>query len=463
MPFGTACAPHPSRPRRYGVPVISTVKTALAPPTSPARRSVLAARVAIVVFVTGAAAAAHWWYGNRHHFFDLRIYYDSVRLWAHGGSLYDFSQADKTQGHLGFTYPPFAALVMYPMAWLSLPAVITIMAAASAIALALTTAWLLAPVAERHGWPRWFTICLAIPFISVLEPVRETVTFGQVNLVLAALILLDLLVLAPRGSRATGVGIGLAAAVKLTPAIFVVYLLLTRRFRAALVATGTAAAATLMAAAFRPSDSWRYWWHVLPDSSQVGRIEHVANQSLLGALARLDYPHRANGVLWLILVLIVLGLGMRRATRAGTPARDGVGGTGGVTGVAGTPGGEVAGLTLIGVTGALISPVSWQHHLYWFIPALVVLVDLAAARGTPHRRWYIGFAALIWFTVTFSVIAWYDWRIVPWSIMHKPIGQVVDDWHVFLMLAILVTLPVPNRSGQRTRWSARPRAGRHPA
>src|SRR5581483_12201814 len=112
-----------------------------------------------------------------------------------------------------------------PMAWLGWNVTIALMLAASLAAIVLTTAWLLGPVADRHGWPRWFVICLALPLVTWLQPVRETLTFGQINLVLALLVLADLLVLAPRGSRLTGVGIGLAAAIKLTPAVFILYLL----------------------------------------------------------------------------------------------------------------------------------------------------------------------------------------------------------------------------------------------
>jgi alpha-1,2-mannosyltransferase len=220
------------------------------------------------------------------------------------------------------------------------------------------------------------------------------------------------------------VGIGLAAAVKLTPAIFIVYLLLSRRYRAAAVATGTAAAATLIAFAFRPGDSWHYWTSVVWDSGRVGHTYFVPNQSLLGALSRITFPHPAPGLVWVVLAVAALGFGLWRAARAARA------------------GDEVTGLTLTGVTGALVSPVSWQHHLYWFIPALVVLVDVAATRGARHRWWYAGFAALLWCTVTFSVIAWYDWRIVPKSIMYRPIGQMIDDWHVLLMLALLAALPI---------------------
>jgi alpha-1,2-mannosyltransferase len=282
-------------------------------------------------------------------------------------------------------------------------------------------------------------IGLALPLVTVLEPVRETITFGQINLILAAFVLADLLVLAPRGSRLTGIGIGLAAAIKLTPAIFILYLLLSRRYRAAAVATGTAAAATLLAFVHRPGDSWAYWTHVLWQSSGIGNVGLVPNQSLLGALSRIAHPHAASRLLWLVLALAALVFGMWRATAAARA------------------GDEVAGLTLTGVTGALISPVSWQHHLYWFIPALVVLVDAAASRrrgGWPYALW----AALIWGTVTFSVIAWYDWKIVPQSIMFRPVGQVIDDWHVLLMLTILVLLPhrTPAASTQDIVEAARP-------
>jgi alpha-1,2-mannosyltransferase len=410
--------------------VTSPTDTALAPPPSPAHRLRTAGRVAVVVVIALAATAAQWGYGNRHDFADLRIYYGAVRWWSHGSALYDFAVPDPVQGHLGFTYPPFAALVMYPMAWMSLFHAVEIMWVLSAIAVVVTTAWLVVPVADRHGWPRWFAVCLAVPLVSVLEPVRETVTFGQINLLLALLVLADLLVLAPRGSRFTGTGIGLAAAIKLTPAIFIVYLLVSRRYRAAAVATGTAIAATLLAAAFRPGDSWHYWTSIVWQSSRVGHLAFIPNQSLLGALSRLAHPHQASRLIWVLLAVAVLGFGLWRAARAARA------------------GDEVAGLTLTGVTGSLVSPVSWQHHLYWFIPALAVLVDVAASREARRRWWYAGFAALLWFTVTFSVIAWYDWRIVPASITYQPLGQVIDDWHVLLMLAILAILPVRRHAGR---------------
>jgi len=282
--------------------------------------------------------------------------------------------------------------------------------------------WLLTPVCQRHGWPRWFVIGLAIPVVSWLEPVRETVTFGQINLILAALVLFDLLVLAPRGSRFTGVAIGLAAAIKLTPAIFILYLLLSRRYRAAAVATATAAGATLLTAAFRFHDSWSYWTSVLFDGSRVGDIERVPNQSLLGAVLRLAYPHHPHKIYWAPLAALVLAFGIWRAARVARA------------------GDEVAGLTLAGVTGTLISPVSWQHHLVWFVPALVVLIDAAATRR--RAGWpYALFAVLIWVTVTVSVIAWYDWFDWPKHIMYTPEGLIMNDWDVLLMLAILVLLP----------------------
>src|SRR5258706_11211598 len=130
---------------------------------------------------------------------------------------------------------------MYPMAWLPLDVVIVAIWVGSAACVLVTTAWLIRPLAIRHGWPLWYAMCLAVPLISTLEPIRENFAFGQINMYLALLILGDLLLVVPRGSRWGGVGVGLAAAVKLTPAHFIGYLLITRRYRAA----GTAGATTV--------------------------------------------------------------------------------------------------------------------------------------------------------------------------------------------------------------------------
>src|SRR6266511_3740081 len=123
-------------------------------------------RIAVVVAVALAVGGAHFWYGNRHNYYDLRIYYDAINWWADGHPLYSFSHLDRIQGPLGFTYPPFAAVLMYPMAWAPLGVVIAVLLLANLAALAVTTAWLVIPLADRHGWPRWFPLGLALPLVT---------------------------------------------------------------------------------------------------------------------------------------------------------------------------------------------------------------------------------------------------------------------------------------------------------
>ncbi len=394
------------------------------PTSRPRIRRQTVVRALTVVAVIAVVVWVHRWYGNRHNYFDLRIYYGAVVDWAHGGHLYDFAVIDRYAGPLGFTYPPFAALLMYPMSWIGLGATITVMWIANAIALVVMMAWLVIPVADRHGWPRWYALGLAVPLITWLEPVRETVTFGQINLLLGLLVLWDLLFLGRRGSRFAGVGIGIAAAIKLTPAIFIVYLLVTRRWRAAATATGAAIVASLLAAAFRFGDSWSYWTSVIWQTGRIGDVKKTPNQSILGTLSRLFDPHKAPGWLWLLLVLAVLALGLTRAARAYRA------------------GDELTGLTLAGLLGCLVSPVSWQHHLIWFIPAIVLLFDAGTTRGVPRRWGYLALAIGVWATDSFSVIAWYDWNLVPRHVIHTPQGNLIAGWDTLLMVALLVVLPI---------------------
>ncbi len=399
---------------------------AAAPRTAaPARSPALTLRrVAVVTAVVLAVAAAQWWYGNRHDYFDLKIYFRAIHYWASGHQLYDYLQPDRIQTSLGFTYPPFAAFLMYPMAWLPLNLVIVLNWIGSAVCVLVVTAWLVRPLVRRHGWSNWYAMCLAIPLISTLEPIRENFAFGQINMYLAVLILGDLLFAVPGRSRWGGVGVGLASAIKLTPAIFIGYLLITRRYRAAATAGGTALAATLLAAAVAPSESWRYWTGTLWQTDRIGHLYLVQNQSLMGTLSRLAQPGRAGTLPWVVLVALVAVFGMWRAARAGRA------------------GDELVGITLTGFVGSLISPVSWQHHLYWFVPALVVLLDVVVTRGAPHRAWYAVLGAVVWTTVTISLISFFDWGYLPAGLRDTPEGFMVLNWYAFLMLVLLVVLPI---------------------
>ncbi|WP_238016803.1 glycosyltransferase 87 family protein [Dactylosporangium sp. AC04546] len=368
---------------------------------------------AVVWLVVGAGQDR---YGNRHNFSDLRIYHLAVRWWRDGRPLYDFSVPDPTQGSLGFTYPPFAAMMLRPLAGFAWPVPVQVAFGTVSVLAFAVSLWLLSlPVARHLGQPTWFVFLVAVPLASALEPIRETFTFGQVNFVLVALVLVDLLVLGAVGSRWTGVGIGLAAAVKLTPGVFVLYLLCTRRWRAAGVATATATAATAAAWVVAPGDSWTYWTRTLLDGDGIGHPEYLFNQSLMGIVARASDPPQR--VLWLLLVAAVVGFGMWRAARAYTG------------------GGELTGLTLAGLVGCLASPVTWVHHIFWFIPAMLLLV----IAGTRPLRWppLLG-AAVVYVTVTFSVISLYAYDL------HEPggvTGAVLGNWDALLMLALLAAMP----------------------
>ncbi|MCW6005593.1 DUF2029 domain-containing protein [Micromonospora sp. CPCC 205371] len=351
----------------------------------------------------------------------------AMRWWADGNPLYDYAQPDRVQGELYFTYPPFAALLLRPFAEIPLGATFAIFTIGSAVAVALTTWWLAAPVAERRGLPRWYAAGLAVPFVFAIEPTRETITFGQINMLLIVLILGDLLIAVPRNSRWAGVGIGLATALKLFPGIFIVYLLVTRRWRAAITASAAAAVATLLAAAVAPRDSWRFWTHELWATDRVGRTDYTGNQSLLGLLSRLTTPDEPSRLLWLALVALAMGYGMWRAARA-VRAGD-----------------EVAGLALTGLVAALISPITWPHHVYWFVPALVVLVDAGLpAEGRRARPALLAVAVIGYATIVYGVVSFFDWGVAP-----EPTDSASEfvRRNAYVLLTVLLIAVLPARTG----------------
>ncbi|MEU4381495.1 glycosyltransferase 87 family protein [Micromonospora echinofusca] len=370
---------------------------------------VVALAVAVTAFLSVAAV--------RHGFFDLKVYYGALTWWVHdGGEIYDFL---KPGTQYGFTYPPFAALVMLPMAYLPWTAAIAVSVAASVVVTAVLFWWLVDPISRRCGWTRWFALAVALCLAAAYEPMRETVNFGQVNMLLLFLVAIDLLRLLPAGSRWAGVGIGLATAIKLTPGIFIVYLLVTRRWRAAVTSMAAVAGTTLLAAALFPDASREFWTEALWNTGRVGELAFVSNQSLRGVVARLN-PEHPSTLAWLALVLATLALWAWRS-RAAVAAGD-----------------EATGLALTGAVMCLVSPVTWVHHLVWLLPALILLVDngTAAPTGSRRRRVLLG-AAIVGYGLLISRIVW------AWEKDFTGLdGFLGSNTYVWISLALLAFLPI---------------------
>ncbi|WBB65819.1 glycosyltransferase 87 family protein [Micromonospora sp. WMMD812] len=350
------------------------------------RRTVV--RVGVVAAVAYAAWLAIGIFGRPYNFFDMKIYHGAVVWWASGHELYEFIAPDTT---LGFTYPPFAGLVMLPMAHLPVGAAGLVNALASLAALAVILAALLRPIVDRLAWPLWFSVAVAVPLAAAIEPARETLGYGQVNLLLFTLVMADLIGLrwrSRRGTHATaedgpllrfvysgawaGAGIGLATAVKLTPALFIAYLMITRQWRAATTAIATTITVTLGTFAIVGAESRTYFSSVLWQTERVGAADMTPNQSLAGLLARLYDSIETPGLLWFSFAVLLLALGLSRAANSHAD------------------GDELTAFTLVGLTANVISPISWTHHLVWVIPAIIVLGDAAvrrreASRGLAHR------------------------------------------------------------------------------
>jgi alpha-1,2-mannosyltransferase len=363
-----------------------------------------------------------------HHTFDLRVYRGAVRWWLKGRPVYDFLRPHTEKG---FTYPPFAVLVLLPLALGTETTATVLLTTVSSALVVLTTWWLVAPVAERHGWSRWVAVGVAVPMAVALEPVREALGWGQIDLVIAALVLADVIALRD-GRPWAGLGIGLATAIKVTPGLFLVYLAVTRRWRALAVATITFGTTVLVG--FGVDPSVRYWTRTLWQTGRVGSPTSPNDQSLLGLIARVSAPHAPGPTAWLALAAVVLAIGLTRAARLHRRGDD------------------LAGVTVIGLTACLVSPISWVHHLYWVVPAVVVLVDVAAgtpiaagwARPPPGRtvRAAAGGAAVV---VTGAFAA-----SLIWFFVGGPAGlRTIIGENAYVFLALALVLAVPARSSSR--------------
>jgi alpha-1,2-mannosyltransferase len=359
----------------------------------------------------------------------LRNYQVDIDVYRMGGQHVFLPDLYSVQfGHSGllFTYTPFAAL-MFALFGMNLSiwsvqllgAVTNIVALAALVYLSIR---IVAPRLQRQQVIR-LALLLLLPALA-LNPVFNTVGLGQINLVLCLLITWDLATDRKIGSRTVplGVATGLAAAMKLTPLIFVPYLLITRRSRGALHAVITFIACQAIAFLVTPGDSWIYWTKDAINSKRAGALLYMSDQNLSSVLQR--FHHGPVSAFVLVPLVMVIGVG-GLALGAWAHRRSSV----------------MLGLLVCATTGLIISPITWVHHMVWVVPVIIWL-----AAGPDRPKWG---RLLAGFTAVLFVAAPIWWVPTSWKVTDHPPELHQNHWQLFVgnsflfaMLAFLAGVAV---------------------
>ncbi|MVU78027.1 DUF2029 domain-containing protein [Nocardia sp. ET3-3] len=335
---------------------------AAANPDVPHQRSIPLVAVWLVA-VLGALAGLQWLgMAVRDpramlHLEDLDAYRIAGSRVLHGVSLYDTPLHPNTRSGWDFVYTPFAALLFVPLTALH-GAVFTGVGGLANFAM-LTGAVVAALSILGYRRDRRMLILgpAAAGLLLFCEPIRSTMAFGQINILLLLLVLADTAL--PDSARGKGVLIGIATGIKLTPAFFILYLVVTGRFRAAATASGTLIATMAIGLAVLPKDSLAFWGGVFADSSRIGAPDTPYNESLRGLIARSLGSGGGAQVLWLAAALAFAAVCLVLARRLSVSGR------------------ELPAVILCGLTATVVSPFSWIHHWVWLAPLLIYLAHLA--------------------------------------------------------------------------------------
>ncbi|MFD4676122.1 glycosyltransferase 87 family protein [Lentzea sp. NPDC058450] len=305
------------------------------------------APLVLLVSLAVYAATANW------GMIDLKVYW-TLAPNVLTDQLYSIDMPFTADFPLPFTYPPFAAAVFLPLSalpWVAARVVWQVLSLVCLWWLVRTALKVLSNGEFDETWRRRALVWTAITLW--FEPVRKTLDFGQINLVLVAGVFAAML--AVRQSVA-GLGVGVAAGLKLTPAISGLYFLVTRRWKAALWSVGGFAITVALGFLVSAKNSWQYWFELLGAADRVGPVGSVINQSLRGALSRsLGYDVEMSWP-WLLAVAVsavLTGFALRAAVRAGD---------------------TLSAVITVQLFGLLVSPISWSHHWLWVIPLVLWLV-----------------------------------------------------------------------------------------
>ncbi|MBA8823536.1 alpha-1,2-mannosyltransferase [Saccharopolyspora lacisalsi] len=340
---------------------------------------------------------------------DFQVYRWAVHTWLAGGDIIENWAPLWDGGKLPWVYPPFALL---PLSVFALPPLTVGVLLMWAVDLAVIGTMLYLIV--RHRWPgvgsrgALAVAAVVLPITLWWEPVYSCFAQGQVNIALMGLIAVDCLVRNPRWPR--GLLVGIAAAIKLMPAAFLLYFLFRRDFRAAVTGAVTAAVCTLLGFVIAFKASVDYWFRYGPASSVAGHSGDT-NQSVLGVVARWDLQPVVQYGTWVAVCLLLAVVLARTVGRVDPPVA----------------------MTLTGLFALLASPTSWSSHWVWVAPGLLILLGSAVRARSISRLALVVVIAIAARKMPFRVLAADDVPALLWVPQ-----QLVGNAYVVLGTALLL-------------------------
>lgn len=345
--------------------------------------------------------------------FDVYVYWNALNNWFSGNSLYNWYALPDYKMY-PFTYPPFGAWALSPLTWFDYETAARLMI----MAIALQTALIVALIGRSLGWS-WGSAFAIAPWAAILvqqclEPFNQSVGFAQVNTAMMALVMID--VAAPPSWKGRGVASGLAAAIKLTPAIAVLIFLLRRQWRSAITMVTTSVAVTLLGCIISKDESASFFIYAMWDPQRAGDPYYTSNQNLKGFVSR-ALPENAWSITWAIAVVLALvaavwlclriqaaatsvvtsrsasddvASGLLNTAAPAAPAGDATetaasDAVAAPSAVATSPASPALPENLatlltaavIMTLGLLVSPITWSHHWVWGLASVVALIAVA--------------------------------------------------------------------------------------
>lgn len=300
-------------------------------------------------------------------FIDLHVYVLGGTAVNAPGTLYSLVYTDFHGEQLPFVYPPFAAMLFHPLHLVPFPLVASVWQVAMVVGL-----YCLVRISQRMmggGSRRAAMLWTAVGIW--FEPIRNTLDLSQVGVFLTLAVLY-----AAYTSRSWLAGslVGIAAGVKVTPAISVFYLLGMRRWTAVAVTLAAFLGTVGLSALVLPGDTKLFFTELLDSTERFGSAGYVFNQSWQGTLARISGHDvgRAPLLIGAIAVTAVLAAVAWRALGTNSHGRDALGS-----------------LLVVQLFGLMASPISWAHHWVWVVPLMIWLFHgpWKDERGAAVLRW----------------------------------------------------------------------------